>query len=115
MSHERPPEQQSTVLRRVAIALTVVAVLLLIASTVQLLAAAGAAAAVAAVATLEVAAYVRGNRQKQSILGQLRGGANPQLVDAVGTTLPNRMVLLLALAVAAVVAAVGFLIIGAFA
>lgn len=120
MSHERPPEQlskeiwfyslerrrQSTVLRRVSIALTVVAIVLVF------VAIAGAIAAVAAAVTLEVAGYLRGQRQKAAILAQLRAGANPQLVDAVGTALPNRSVLLLALAVAAVVAALGLLIIG---
>ena len=120
MTHERPPEQlskeiwfyslerrrQSTVLRRVNIVLIVAAVVL----AFVLLAAALAAAA--AVVTIEVAAYMRGQGQKAAILAQLRAGANPQLVDAVGTALPNRSVLLLALAVAAVVAALSLLIIG---
>ena len=112
MTHVRPPEQlskeiwfyslerrrQSTVLRRVSIVLIVAAVVL----AFVLLAAALAAAA--AVVTIEVAAYMRGQGQKAAILAQLRDGANPQLVDAVGTALPNRSVLLLALAVAVVVA-----------
>lgn len=120
MTRERPPEQlskeiwfyslerrrQSTVLRRVSIALTVLAIVLVFVVL------AAAIAAAAAVVTLEVAGYVRGQRQKAAILAQLRDGANPQLVDAVGTTLPNRSVLLLALAVAVVVAALSFLIIG---
>ena len=125
--HERAPESlakeiwfyslerraQSTTLRRVTTLLTAVAVVLLLVSLVQLYAAAGAIAAVAAVITLEVAGYRRGERQKKSILAQLQAGENPQLVDVVGSTLPNRTVILVALAVAVVAGLVAFLIIGA--
>ena len=93
-------------LRRVSVVLIVAAVVLVFVLL------AGAIAAVAAAVTIEVAAYLRGQRQKAAILAQLRDGANPQLVDAVGSTLPNRSVLLLAFAVAVVVAALSLLIIG---
>jgi len=98
--------RQSTDLRRASIAVTVVAIVLVF------IVVAGSIAAVAAAVTIEVAAYLRGQRQKAAILAQLREGANPQLVDPVGSTLPNRSVLLLALAVAVVVAALSLLIIG---
>ena len=120
MTRERPPEQlckeiwfyslerrrQSTVLRRVSIVLTVVAIVLVF---VVLTA---AIAAAAAVVTLEVAGYLRGQRQKAAILAQLRAGANPQLVDAVGTIYPNRAVMLLALAVAVAVGLISLVVIG---
>ena len=126
MTHERAPESlakeiwfyslerraQSATLRRVTTVLTVIAVVLLIGSLIQLYALAGAVAAVAAVVTLEVAGYLRGTRQKTSILVQLNAGANPQLVDATGTAYPNRSVILVAVAIAIVVALVTLLVIG---
>ena len=116
--HQRPPEQlakeiwfyslprraQSTVLRRVSIALAAIAVVLLLVSMWQL-----ALAAFAAALTLEIAGRLRGARQKKSILAQLQGGANPQLVDAVVGGVGNRSLILIALAVAA---AAAFLTIG---
>ena len=127
--HERAPESlakeiwfyslerraQSSALRRVTTALTVVAVVLVLAALIQLYALVGAIAAVAAVITLEVAGFVRGERQKKSILAQLNGGANPQLVDAVGSAYPNRTAMLVALALAVVAGATALLVIGQLA
>ncbi len=86
-------------LRRVSIALAALAVVLLLVSMWQL-----ALAACAAAVTLEIAGRLRGRRQKASILAQLQGGANPQLVDAVAAGPGNRFIILIALAVAAVAA-----------
>lgn len=126
MTHERAPESlakeiwfyslerraQSTALRRATTAMTVVAVVLLLVSLIERHAVAGAIAAVAGVVTLEVAGYLRAERQKRAILAQLQAGANPQLVDAVGSDYPNRRVLLVALAVAAVAGLATFVVIG---
>lgn len=124
--HERAPESlakeiwfyslerraQSAALRRVSTALTVIAVVLLLVSLIQLYAIAGAFAAVAAVVTLEVAGYLRGERQKRSILAQLQAGENPQLVDAVGSVYANRTVILVALAVAVAAGLATLLVVG---
>ena len=128
-AHERAPESlakeiwfyslerraQSATLRRVTTALTVIAVALMIGALLQRYAVVGAIAAVAAVITLEVAGFRRGEAQKKSILAQLRAGENPQLVDAVGAAAPNRSVLLVALVVAVVAAATTLLVIGQLA
>ena len=125
-AHERAPESlakeiwfyslerraQSATLRRVTTALTVIAVALMIGALLQRYAVVGAIAAVAAVITLEVAGFRRGEAQKKSILAQLRAGENPQHVDAVGAAAPNRSVLLVALVVAVVAAATTLLVIG---
>ena len=129
MSHERAPESlakeiwfyslerraQSATLRRVTTALTVIAVALMIGALLQRYAVVGAIAVVAAVITLEVAGFRRGEAQKKSILAQLQAGENPQLVDAVGAAAPNRSVLLVALVVAVVAAATTLLVIGQLA
>ena len=128
-AHERAPESlakeiwfyslerraQSATLRRVTTALTVIAVALMIGALLQRYAVVGAIAAVAAVITLEVAGFRRGETQKKSILAQLQAGENPQLVDAVGAAAPNRSVLLVALVVAVVAAATTLLVIGQLA
>jgi len=128
-AHERAPESlakeiwfyslerraQSATLRRVTTALTVIAVALMIGALLQRYAVVGAIAAVAAVITLEVAGFRRGEAQKKSILAQLQAGENPQLVDAVGAAAPNRSVLLVALVVAVVAAATTLLVIGQLA
>jgi hypothetical protein len=107
MPHERDPQSlaketwfyslprrsQSATLRRATIVLFAVAVVLILAATIQLVLAAGAVAAIAGVVTLEVAGYLRGRRQRRDILVQLAEGTNPQLLDAVGASLPNRLVI----------------------
>ena len=123
--HERAPESlakeiwfyslerraQSAVLRRIGIVATALAVVLLLLALFSLPPLAAALGAVAAVVVLEAAGFVRAGRQRAAILAQLHDGANPQLVDAVGRSLPNRTVILAALAVAVVVGLVALLII----
>ena len=123
-THQREPESlareiwfyslerraQSTLLRRVATVFSVAAVIFLVVAMAKLAAAAGAIALVAAVFVLEFGAYVRGTRQKRSVLAQLQSGANTQTVDAVGQSLPNRTLIVLAVVVAAVVASIVLLV-----
>jgi hypothetical protein len=124
--HERAPESlakeiwfyslerraQTTTLRRAAVALVVVALILLMAATIQVSAAAAAIGAVATAVTLGVGNYLRSGRQQKSILAQLEQGANPQLVDATGSALANRSIVLLAAAIGVVAAVIALLAIG---
>ena len=129
MPHERDPESlaketwfyslprraQSATLRRVTIVLTAVAVVLILAATIQLVLAAGAVAAVAGVVTLEVVGYLRGRRQRREILAQLAEGTSPQLLDAVGASLPNRLVIPIAFGIGVAAGAIALLVIAQFA
>jgi hypothetical protein len=125
---QRPPEQlakeiwfyslqrraRSATLRRVSITVTVIAVLLAFGALLQLPTAAGALGAVATVLVLETAGYLRASRQKALILAQLREGANPQLVDSVGSAYPNRSVILVAAACGIAAGVVSALLMGQF-
>jgi hypothetical protein len=128
-ARQRPPEElapeiwfyslerraQTALLRRVTLAMAVTAGVAVIGAVTLPSSAAIAAGAVAAVIVIQAAALARARRQKTSILAQLQRGDNPQTIDTVGTSIPNRSVLLVALAAAVAVWVAGLLIIGALA